>query len=131
PRVTLPCKIKSLYTFTAVYVYNDLILHGKVTRGSIVVHIHGRVRWQGKPNALISRALRHNGRIDSDDLPGHVHQRPARITGIDGGVRLQEVLELSADAAAVLGADDTGSHRRLQPEWATNRENPVTDFDTV
>lgn len=60
-----------------------------------------------------------NGGVDADDLGARTHERPARIAGIERGVRLDDV----ADQPAVLGAerapdgtDDPGGHGRLEAE---------------
>src|SRR5256885_11850722 len=68
----------------------------------LVVHFNRHGRRKCKAYALISTAAGDDGRINSNHLPGKIHERSAGIAGIDGRVRLQESLELLADASAIL-----------------------------
>src|SRR5207237_10373773 len=59
--------------------------------------------------AVITR----DGRVDADHLAADVHERPARIAGVDGGVGLDEILNgvtrvLQALEQPAFGADDAG-----------------------
>src|SRR5262249_30642972 len=67
----------------------------------------------GEPDA---RPARDNCRIDPDDLTLHVHERPAGVAGVDGGVRLDEIVERALADVARLGADDARGHRGLEAE---------------
>ena len=79
----------------------------------------------------IAAAARNDGGVDADHLAGEVDQRPARVAGVDGRVGLQKPLELLPDAAAVLGADDSGRNRGLQSERAADGQNPVAYLHTI
>src|SRR5262249_4740675 len=58
-----------------------------------------------------------DGGVDSDQLTAQVDERAARIAGVDGGIRLDEVLvAVRIDARAGQAADDPRGDRVLQPE---------------
>ena len=61
-----------------------------------------------------------------------IDERAAGVAGIDGGVGLDEGLELaSGDDVAALGADDSGGDGGLEAEGAADGEDPVTDLHAV
>ncbi len=71
---------------------------------------------------------------------GHIDQRAAGVAGVDGGVGLDELLELAwRDAVcgsavvdrAVLRGDDAGRDRLRQAERAADRQHPVADLRAV
>src|SRR5690606_32342996 len=68
------------------------------------------VGGDGEADALETAGAAGDGRVDADDLPADVDQRPAGVAGVDGGVDLDEVLVAplaeDADIVAVEGADD-------------------------
>src|SRR5262249_43402280 len=66
----------------------------------------------------------------SDDFALHVHQRPTRITRINRGVGLEEVLVLNVREfvhVAAPGADDALADRVGQPERTSDRHYPAPD----
>src|SRR6266851_574922 len=85
---------------------------------NLVVHVDCGCRGQCKADSFITAAARNDRGIDADHFTGEVDQRPARISGINCRIGLQESLELLPDSSAVLCADDSGGHRGLQPEGA-------------
>src|SRR6266704_1103878 len=97
----------------------------------LVVNFNRHGGRKRKANTLIPTAAGDDGRVDSNHLAGKVDERAAGVTWIDGRVGLQESLELLADAAAVLGADDARRYRGLQPEGAANRQNPIANLHAV
>src|SRR6266487_4035768 len=83
---------------------------------NLVVHVDCGCRGQCKAHSFITAAARNDRGIDADHFTGEVDQRSTRISRINCRIGLQESLELLADSSAVLCADDSGSHRGLQPE---------------
>src|SRR6185312_1366157 len=63
-----------------------------------VINLDGRVDGQRETNALITAAFAGDHRIDANHFAVHIDQRASAVTGVDGGIRLNEVLE------AVFGA---------------------------
>ena len=58
--------------------------------------------------------------------PSRIDQRAAGIAEVDGGVGLDEVLEIrDAEAAAARGADDALGHRLAEPERIADGEHHV------
>src|ERR1700719_2616989 len=73
-----------------------------------------------------------DGRVNADYLTGHIHQRHAGISRIDGGVGLQESLELLAHIATILGADNSGRNAALQEsKRIANRQGPISNLNSV
>ncbi len=100
----------------------------------VVVDRDDGVGGHGESDALIAGRLREDGGVDADDFAVHVEQRAAGVAGIDGGVGLDEVLELSARAGldgAVLGGNDAGGDGLRQGEGAADGFNPVADLGLV
>ena len=98
----------------------------------LIVNTNRGGRRHGKTNTLIAAAAGQNSGVDADDLSGHIDKRAAGISGINGRVGLQEALELVvAHAVAILGADDAGGNRGIEPEGAANRENPIAHLDAI
>ena len=82
----------------------------------------------GEANAHVTTTLAVNCRIDPDHLAPNVKQRPAGISGIDGGVGLNEVLIVgNTHVASTLGAHDTDGNRGIESERIANRDNPFSD----
>src|SRR6266511_1623381 len=84
------------------------------------------------------RADAGDGGGDPDDLAGGVHQRPARVAGVDRGVGLDGVADghgrpaaLVDAEAAVQGADDAGGDRPFQAERAADGQHGVADLEGV
>src|SRR5207253_10731905 len=72
--------------------------------------------------------FRNDRGIDADHFTGHVHERTTTITGIDGGIRLKEALEIvsrSANIRASLGADDSMCDGVIQAERTSDSQYPV------
>ena len=61
----------------------------------VVVNRDHGVRRHGETDALVAGRLRIDGRVHANHLAVHVQQRAAGVAGIDGRVRLDEVLELA------------------------------------
>src|SRR6266446_4580592 len=103
-------------------------------RNNLVVNADRGGGGQREADPFIAAAAGDDGGVDAHHFPREIDQRAPGIAGIDCRVGLQESLELmpcSADALAILGADDSGGNRRLQTKWAANRQNPVAHLHAV
>ena len=71
--------------------------------------------------------------VDADDLSLEVQQGAAAVSGIDGGVGLEEVLVAAGieDPAPVLGADDPLGDGLVEPPRMADGHDPLTHFDLV
>ncbi len=104
-----------------------------------VVDIGDDVGRHGEADALRAHGLGIDSGVHADDLAGHVDERAAGVAGVDGGIGLDEALELRLrDAvgagfidAAVFGGDDAGGDRLRQRERAADGENPVANLSAV
>src|SRR5690606_33796657 len=63
----------------------------------------------GEAEADGTARLRLDGRVDSDDAAFHVHQRPARVTRVDGSIGLNRV-----DHGVGVGALPAQPHRPVE-----------------
>jgi hypothetical protein len=100
----------------------------------IVVDRDDGVRRHGKADALVAGRLRVDRGVDTDDLPVHVDQRTAGVSGIDRRIRLNEVLELALRAlidGPVLGRDDAGGDRLRKFERLADGDDPLADLGAV
>ena len=66
-----------------------------------------------------------DGRIDADDLTLHVQQRTPAVAGVDGGIRLQEVVKRTGMDITVLGRKDTGRDRVVQSKRIADGQQPL------
>ena len=97
------------------------------------------VGGHGETDALGAHGLGVDGGVHADDFACHVDQRTAGVAGVDGGVGLDEALELTVGDAvgaglvdgAVLGGDDAGGDGLREGEGAADGENPVADLGAV
>ena len=89
---------------------------------------HGSVDGDGEADVLCERGER-AGRVDPDQLPVDVDERPARVAGVDGRVRLDHVPQRHAPQGRELPAepgDDPARHRRAaEPERVAERDRVV------
>ena len=91
-------------------------------------HVPGHVGGDGETDADVAPARRQDGGVEPHQLPAQVHQGPAGIAGVDGGVGLDEVLvALDAEAAAAERADDPRGHRLTEPEGVADGDDEVPD----
>ena len=103
-----------------------------------VVDVDDDVGGHGKADALRAHRLGVDGGIHADDLAGHVDERTAGVARVDGGVRLDEPLELVDSAVgaglvdgAVLGGDDAGGDGLTEREWTADGEHPIANLGAV
>src|SRR5580704_9625245 len=66
-----------------------------------VVDVRDNVGRHGKADTLRTHGLGIDGGVHADDLAGHVHERTAGVAGVNGGVGLDEALELVGEAAGI------------------------------
>src|SRR6267154_1492212 len=100
----------------------------------LVVDVDSGSRRQREAHTFIAAAAGDDGGVDADHFAGQVNERAAGIARIDRGVRLQKLLELmpcSADVLAVFGADNPGSHGRLESKRAANGQHPIADLHAI
>ena len=74
-----------------------------------------RVCWDGKPHARGSTGRRVDGGVDADQVARRVEQGPPAVARVDGGVRLNDVLngsprscgaDLPPETTAIVTAKD-------------------------
>jgi len=100
----------------------------------VVVHRNDRVGGHCESDALIASGLGVDGGVDADDFAVHVEQRASGIAGIDGSIRLEEVLELACNAGldgAVFGGDDAGGDSLSEGKGAADGFNPVPNLGLI
>ena len=97
----------------------------------LIVDVDCGVGRQREADAFETAAAGVDGGVDADHFAGHVDQRAAGISGIDGGVGLNEALKLVADVGAIFGADDSGGDGGVQAEGAAEGEDPVAHLHAV
>src|SRR3984885_8105187 len=97
----------------------------------LIVDVDYRGGRQREAHAFKTAAASVDGSVDADDFPGHVDERAAGISRVDGCVRLDETLKLVADVGAVFRADDSGGDGGIQAEGAADGEDPVADLHAV
>src|SRR5437899_11850237 len=79
----------------------------------------------------IATRLAEDGGIDADDLAAHVQQRSARVSRIDGGIGLNEVIVRSRANLTSLGADNAGGDRVIEAERIANGQHPLAYLKPV
>jgi len=87
-------------------------------------NVFGHIDGNGKADSL---AVRHDGRINTDDFPLHIKERAAAVAGIDRGVCLNKVIVRSGADDPSLGADNSCGYRRIQTERIADRNDPFPD----
>jgi hypothetical protein len=80
------------------------------------LHIHRHINRDGEGHSHeASRAAIDLG-VDTHHFAGQIEQRPARISGVDGHIRLDERHQGLVRQGAPLGTDDPGRHRAVESE---------------
>jgi len=97
----------------------------------LIVDVDYRRGRQREADAFEAAAAGVDGSVDADDFAGHVDERAAGISRVDGCVRLNETLKLVPDVGAVFRAYDSGSDGGIQAEGAADGEDPVADLHAV
>ena len=96
-------------------------------------HVVRKVHWNGESHTLVAAgAPRKNGGVDAHQFAAHVDQGAARVSGVDGGVRLDEVLVVLDPEVAASGRTDNAHRYCLSDaERITDRQDDIADFDVV
>ena len=100
--------------------------------GQLVVNVDHGFRRQRKTHARIGVGFAQNCGVDADHFAVHIDQRSAGVAGIDGGIGLNEGLELPAgNDVASLGRNDSCGYRLRQSERTAHGQNPVAYLHAV
>ena len=106
--------------------------HAEITAGHLPVlddafhHRAGEIDGHGESDALVPARAAENRRIDSDQTPLRVDERPAGIPRIDGSVGLDEILVIDdAHPAAAQSADVPDRDRLADSEGIADREHGI------
>src|SRR5438067_538296 len=81
------------------------------------------ISGDGKANSFPAASLGENHGVDSYQVAIHIHQRPAAIARIDGGIRLDEHSWVFGIGLPERRADYAHSHGILQALRAADREH--------
>ena len=89
-------------------------------------------RGDGEADADAAARTREDGRVDADEPAFHVDEGSARIAGIDGGVRLDEGLEIRhSDIGAGKRRNDARGNGLPDAEGIADGEDEVPDGEVV
>ena len=86
-------------------------------------HRPGRRARNGEAQALVPSGLRQDERVDADHFPADVHQRAARIAGIDRRICLHEDLRRVRVHLPCHGGDQPVGQAVAEPVGAAEREH--------
>src|SRR5690606_27630304 len=86
-----------------------------------------KLRRDREANADRATGGRDDRRIDADDLAVHVEQRATRITAVDRGVSLDEVVIRAGINVAAARRDNADRNRAAKAERIADRHDPVAD----
>ncbi|MFM1943697.1 MAG: hypothetical protein RI897_2679 [Verrucomicrobiota bacterium] len=90
------------------------------------------VGWDGEADAVVAAGLAEDGGIDSDEAALGIDESAAGITGIDGGIGLDEVLVVfDSHTSAADCADDALGDRLADAEGVADGEDDIADEDEV
>ena len=82
----------------------------------------------GKADVLRAQ---HHGQVDAHQLAVHVQERPAAVTGVDGGIRLQQpragIVALLILEGPVDAADDARGDGILEPQGIADGDDGLAD----
>jgi hypothetical protein len=94
---------------------------------------HGQVDGQRETDAFEIAAAADDHGVDADYFAVDIEQRASAIAAVDGGVGLEEALQLMVALAEVpaLSADDAGGHGLVESEGRADGDRPVADFNGV
>ena len=95
-------------------------------REDLVHHAAHHVHRNREADAVGAKVLRQHRGVDADQLALRVDERAAGIAEIDGGIGLDEILEIrDAEPAAAGGADDALRDRLAESERIADRQHDV------
>ncbi len=87
-------------------------------------------------DALVAAGGAGDGRVEADDFAAQIHERSAAVARVDGGIGLNEVLELELFVAEVeivpaFGAHDSAGDALAEAEWAADGEYEIADLERI
>ena len=98
----------------------------------LVIDLGGHVDRQGEADAVVSTGFGGDHRIDPNYFTVTIEQRATGVTGVNGGIGLNEALEhLRTVDVAALGADDADGDGSLKAKGGTDGDGPIADLDAV
>src|SRR3990167_6156508 len=98
----------------------------------LFIYHTGDVGRNGEADSVAGSALGKDRRIDADHFAAEVEQRPARMSRVDGSVRLDKIFELrNLQIPAVRGTHDAGRNGVAKAERMTDGKHPFTDLHFI
>ena len=95
-------------------------------------HQPHHVGWNGEADALAPAAFREDCGVDPDQPTLHVHQRAARVAGVDGRVGLdEELIVRNADARAGERRDDAAGNGLADAERIADGQHQVAHLKKI
>ena len=86
----------------------------------------------GKTDAHVAARAGVNGGVDAGQMPVHIHQRTARVAGVDRRIGLDEILEgVDAQLVAPGGAYDAGCDSLPHAKRVANGQHLVSHLQGV
>jgi hypothetical protein len=86
----------------------------------------------GKSHTWIGAGRSNEGRIDANKFAVKVNERSPRISRVNGGIGLDEILVfLNSHIPSVQSANDARGHRLADPIRVTNGEDEVANLQPV
>src|SRR5690606_15359233 len=105
--------------------------HASVLQNLIHDAAH-HVDWDREADAVGPERLRKNRRVDPDELAFRIDERSARISEVDGGIGLDEILEIrDAESPSTGRAHDSLRHGLTQSERIADGEHDISGADLV
>src|SRR5258708_16329695 len=104
-----------------------------------LAELHERIRdgadhvyRDGKSHACVGAGRSNEGRIDANKLAVKINERSPRISWVDGGIGLDEILVfLNSHIPSVQSANDARGHRLADLIRVTNGEDEVANLQPV
>src|SRR6185312_8440722 len=95
-------------------------------------HAAGEVNRHGETNSLIATSATKDGGVEADEPAFGINQRAAGISGIDGGVGLDEVLDVfDAEPTASDRAGNAHGYGLADAEGIADRHYHVADLQVI
>ena len=89
----------------------EITAHDHTAAGEAFEDIARHVDGNGETDALIAAATTDDGGVNADETAFHIHERATGVTGVDGGIGLDEIfVAIEAKPAATKRTDDAAGH---------------------